>query len=74
MNLFQGEEIAVILEISEDGILRIVATAAPLNRPMFTQENKKILYLQQAFKGLSIDTKDKKIFEQYISQYVEMLS
>ena len=63
----------MILEMSGDGNPRIVAATAPSDGPTFTQENKKILYLQQALKGHGIDTKDKEVLEQYMSQHFEVL-
>ena len=67
MNSFQGEEIAVILEMSEDGIARIVATAAPDDGLLFTQEEKNIVYLQQALYEPGFDKQDREVFEQYLN-------
>jgi hypothetical protein len=68
LNQFQGEEIAVILEMADDGTPRIVATTVPQDGDTFTSEEKKIIYLQQALEEPDIDKKGKDIFEQYMNQ------
>jgi hypothetical protein len=68
LNQFQEEEMAVILEMAEDGTPRIVATAAPWDGTTFTLEEKKIIYLQQALEETDVDKTGKDIFEQYMNQ------
>ena len=67
MNSFQGEEIAVILELDENGEPRIVAMTRPEDGNAFTPDEKKIIYLQQALDEPDIDPRDKEIFEQFLA-------
>jgi len=61
----------VILDMSEDGIPRIISAAAPQDGKTFTQEEKKIIYLQHALQEPGIDKGDREIFEQYLSSVAE---
>jgi hypothetical protein len=55
------------LERSEDGTPIIVATVLPQNGQAFVQEEKKIIYLQQALYEPGIARSDQEVFEQYLS-------
>ena len=57
----------MILERSEDGTPRIISTALPRDGKAFVQEEKKIIYLQQALYEPGIARSDQEVFEQYLS-------
>ena len=61
----------MIVEKSEDGTPIIVATALPQNGKVFIQEEKKMIYLQQALYEPGVDRRDQETFELYLSSLTD---